>query len=42
MPTLEEVKYKLNSIIGMSNLKEFINSIDNNFKVQRIRKKTWS
>lgn len=39
MPTLEEVKYKLNSIIGMSNLKEFINSIDNNFKVQRIRKR---
>lgn len=38
-PTLEEIKYKLNSIIGMSNLKEFINSIDNNFKVQRIRKR---
>lgn len=38
-PTLEEVKYKLNAIIGMGNLKEFIKSIDNNYKVQRIRKR---
>ncbi len=36
-PTLGEVKYKLNSIIGMENLKDFISNIENNIKVQRIR-----
>ncbi|MDF2882813.1 MAG: stage sporulation protein [Clostridiaceae bacterium] len=38
-PTLEEAKYKLNSIIGMKELKEFINNIENNYKVQKIREK---
>ncbi|MGG5462141.1 AAA family ATPase [Clostridium sp. B9] len=38
-PTLEEVKYKLESIIGMKDLKDFIDKIENNFKVQRIREK---
>lgn len=36
-PTLDEAKYKLNSIIGMADLKDFINNIENNFKVQKIR-----
>lgn len=39
VPTLEEARYKLNSIIGMKELKEFINNIENNYKVQRIREK---
>ena len=38
-PTLEEVRYKLESIIGMKELKEFIDKIENNFKVQKIREK---
>lgn len=38
-PTLEEAKYKLNSIVGMKELKEFINNIENTFKVQEIREK---
>ncbi len=38
-PTLEEAKYKLNSIIGMKELKEFINNIENNSKVQHIRER---
>lgn len=37
--TLEEVKYKLKSIIGMKQLKDFMNSIENNYKVQKIREK---
>lgn len=38
-PTLEEVKYKVNSIIGMKKLKEFLNDIENNYKVQEIRER---
>ncbi|WP_297637392.1 AAA family ATPase, partial [uncultured Clostridium sp.] len=37
--TLEEAKYKLNSIIGVEELKNFIENIENNVKVQKIRKK---
>ncbi|MGL4849551.1 MAG: AAA family ATPase, partial [Clostridium sp.] len=37
--TLEEAKYKLNSIIGVDELKEFIENIENNVKVQKIREK---
>ena len=36
-PTLEEAKYKMNSVIGMKKLKEFLNNIENNYKVQEIR-----
>ncbi|GAA0715352.1 hypothetical protein GCM10008904_32110 [Paraclostridium ghonii] len=39
MPTLEEAKYKLNSIIGMEDLKLFLNNIKNNYKVQKIRER---
>ncbi|MGL5614654.1 MAG: AAA family ATPase [Sarcina sp.] len=39
VPTIDEVKYKLNSIIGMKDLKDFINTIENNIKVQRIRER---
>ncbi|MGL4911105.1 MAG: AAA family ATPase, partial [Romboutsia sp.] len=38
-PTIEEAKYKLNSIIGMKELKEFIYNIQNNYKVQSIRER---
>ena len=38
-PTLEEARYKLNSIIGIRELKEFINNVQNNFKVQTIRER---
>ncbi|WP_330638648.1 AAA family ATPase [Romboutsia hominis] len=38
-PTLEEVEYKLNSIIGMKDLKEFLTSVKNNYKVQKIRER---
>ena len=38
-PTLEEVEYKLNSIIGMKDLKEFLISVKNNYKVQKIRER---
>ena len=37
IPTLEEVKYKLESIIGVHELKEFLYNIENNNKVQKIR-----
>ncbi|MGL5649652.1 MAG: AAA family ATPase [Clostridium sp.] len=37
--TLEEAKYKLNSITGVKELKDFIENIENNVKVQKIRKK---
>ncbi len=37
--TLEEVKYKLNSITGMRELKEFIGNIKNNYRVQKIRER---
>ena len=37
MPTLEEAEYKLNSIIGIEDLKNFLNNIKNNYKVQKIR-----
>ena len=37
--TLEEAKYKLNSIIGVKELKDFIENVENNVKVQKIRKK---
>ena len=38
-PTLEEAEYKLNSIIGVKDLKNFLNNIKNNYKVQKIREK---
>lgn len=38
-PTIEEAIYKLNSIIGVKELKEFIYNIQNNYKVQQIREK---
>ena len=38
-PTLEEAKYKLNSIIGIKELKEFIYNVQNNYKVQNIRER---
>ena len=37
--TLEEAKYKLQSIIGMKDLKDFIDKVENNHKVQKIREK---
>ncbi|MDV4151078.1 AAA family ATPase [Clostridium sp. AL.422] len=39
IPTLEEVKYKLESIIGLKELKEFLLNIENNNKVQKIRER---
>lgn len=39
IPTLEEVKYKLESIIGLRELKEFLLNVENNKKVQNIRKR---
>lgn len=39
IPTLEEVKYKLESIIGVKELKEFLLNIENNNKVQKIRER---
>lgn len=39
VPTLEEVKYKLESMIGVKELKEFLLNIENNHKVQKIREK---
>lgn len=36
-PTLEEIKYKIESIIGVNELKEFLSNIENNTKVQKIR-----
>ncbi|MEW8994632.1 AAA family ATPase [Clostridium sp.] len=39
VPTLEEVKYKLDSIIGIEKLKNFIINVENNWKVQKIRKR---
>ena len=38
-PTLEEARYKLNSIIGIKELKEFIYNVQNNYKVQNIRER---
>lgn len=38
-PTLEEAKYKLNSIIGIKELKNFIYNVQNNYKVQSIRER---
>lgn len=38
-PTLEEVEYKLESITGIKDLKDFIGKIENNHKVQKIREK---
>ncbi|MDI9216486.1 stage V sporulation protein K, partial [Clostridium tertium] len=38
-PTLDEVRYKLESIIGVKDLKEFLINIENNYKVQRIRER---
>ncbi len=39
IPTLDEVKYKLNSITGMKELKDFITNVENNYKVQNIRQR---
>lgn len=39
IPTLEEAKYKLDAVIGMKELKEFIVSAENNYKVQKIRER---
>jgi SpoVK/Ycf46/Vps4 family AAA+-type ATPase len=38
-PTLDDVRYKLESIIGVKQLKEFLLNIENNYKVQKIREK---
>lgn len=38
-PTLEEAEYKLNAIIGIKDLKDFLTNIKNNYKVQQIREK---
>ncbi|MGG7176493.1 AAA family ATPase [Clostridium paraputrificum] len=39
VPTLEEARYKLDSIIGMKDLKDFIVNVQNNYKVQKIRER---
>lgn len=39
MPTVEEAEYKLNSIIGIEDLKIFLNNVKNNYKVQKIRER---
>ncbi|PHV69575.1 stage V sporulation protein K [Sporanaerobium hydrogeniformans] len=39
IPTLEEAKYKLDTVIGMRQLKNFIVNIENNYKVQQIRQR---
>lgn len=39
IPTIEEVKYKLDSITGMKELKDFITNVENNYKVQNIRQR---
>lgn len=39
IPTLEEVKFKLDSMIGVKELKEFLLNVENNMKVQKIRGK---
>lgn len=39
IPTLEEARYKLDSIIGIDELKEFIQNVENNYKVQEIRER---
>ncbi|TCT16239.1 SpoVK/Ycf46/Vps4 family AAA+-type ATPase [Natranaerovirga pectinivora] len=39
IPTLEEAKYKLDSVIGMRDLKDFIINVENNYKVQNIRER---
>lgn len=39
IPTLEEARYKLNSIIGIRELKDYVQKVENNYKVQRIREK---
>jgi replication-associated recombination protein RarA len=39
IPTLEEAKYKLDSVIGMKDLKDFIINVENNYKVQKIRER---
>ncbi|MGL6107069.1 AAA family ATPase [Romboutsia sp.] len=39
IPTLQEAKYKLNSIIGINELKEFIENVKNNYRVQQIRER---
>lgn len=38
-PTIKEARNKLESIIGVQALKDFITNVDNNYKVQQIRKK---
>ncbi|MCY6370617.1 AAA family ATPase [Clostridium ganghwense] len=38
-PSLEEVKHRLDSIVGIKEFKEHINNIENNFKVQKIRER---
>ncbi|MEG0307800.1 MAG: AAA family ATPase [Clostridium sp.] len=38
-PTMEEAKYKLDSIIGIRELKDFIINVENNYKVQKIRER---
>jgi len=37
--TLEEAKYKLDAVIGMKELKDFIVNAENNYKVQKIRER---
>lgn len=39
IPTLDEARYKLDSIIGIRELKDFITKVENNYKVQLIRQK---
>ena len=38
-PSLDEVKHRLESLVGMKDFKEYISNIDNNFKVQKIRER---
>lgn len=38
-PSLDEVKYRLDSLVGMKDFKEYITNIENNFKVQKIRER---
>lgn len=39
LPSLEEVKYRLDALVGMKDFKEHMANIENNFKVQKIRER---
>jgi replication-associated recombination protein RarA len=38
-PSLDEVKHRLESLVGMKDFKEYLDNIENNFKVQKIRER---